>query len=392
MTEDFNLLDWRRDTPGCSEVIHLNNAGASLMPSSVSKVIKDYLELESLYGGYETAARESDNIFDFYNLAARLLNCRPENIAFTSSATDSYTRALSSIPFKEGDTILTSEDDYVSNQIAFLYFRNRFGIRVERIRSMASGGLDPEDARLKIKRNRPKLVAATHIPTNSGLIQDVASLGQICSEEGIWYLVDACQSVGQMPVDTSEISCDFLSTTCRKFLRGPRGAGFLFVSDRALNAGLAPIHLDMRGAQWIGADNFILEDTARRFEDWEFAYALVRGTAKAIEYALDIGLNRIENRLKNICRFTREKLGELNNLTLLDRGDELGAIISLQVLNHSEESIRKLLYSHKINHSLVSKSSARIDFEKKNVDWALRISPHYYNTEEEIQSLIGALS
>ncbi|HNV31080.1 MAG TPA: aminotransferase class V-fold PLP-dependent enzyme, partial [Cyclobacteriaceae bacterium] len=273
---DIELL--RQQTPGCAEKIHFNNAGASLMPQSVIDAMVDHINLETTSGGYEAADLKAKEITGFYDSAAQLINCKATNIAFTSSATNSFSRALSCIPFQEGDSILLANEDYISNQIAFLSLQKRFKIKILRAASLASGGVDVDDMKHLMDAHHPKLVSLTHVPSNTGLIQPVEEVGKLCAERDIYYLVDGCQSVGQIPVDVKKIKCDFLSATMRKFLRGPRGAGFLYVSDKIINQKLEPLFIDMRGADWITADEYTPRMDARRFEDWELPYALVLGS------------------------------------------------------------------------------------------------------------------
>jgi selenocysteine lyase/cysteine desulfurase len=231
-----------------SNIIHLNNAGAALQPEPVLHAVIAYLHLEAEMGGYEAADQQAEAIAGFYTSVAELIGAKARNIAFATSATDAYARALSSIHWQKGDILLTTENDYVSNQIAFLALQDRYDIRLLRARDTSEGGVDVADFEALIKAYQPRLAAVTHVPTNSGLIQDVISIGQICRTHEVLYLVDGCQSAGQMVLDMDQIGCDFFSATMRKFMRGPRGSGFLFVSDRVLEAGLMMDLPDMKGA------------------------------------------------------------------------------------------------------------------------------------------------
>ena len=391
MIDSKDIEKLRRETPGCENKIHLNNAGAGLMPSPVLNKMIEHLELEAKTGGYEAAEFKHHEIHEFYQQAGKLVNCSPGNIAYTNSATDSYSRALSSIPFKKGDILLTTNDDYISNQIAFLSFKKRFEIEIVRIPNAEYGGIDLDKAYQLISDLNPKLVAVTHVPTNSGLIQPVEQVGKFCSEFGVLYLVDACQSVGQLNIDVQKIGCDFLSVTCRKFLRGPRGAGLLYVSDRILEENYEPLFIDMQGAKWQDKDLYITQESAQRFEDWEFPYALLLGSNEAIKYALNIGINNIEERVRYLAGYLRDNLMDNKKLRLLDRGDDLCGIITLSIANKTAEEIKLLLNNDNINSSITYREYAVIDFDEKGIDWALRISPHYYNTIEEIDQFISIL-
>jgi selenocysteine lyase/cysteine desulfurase len=386
----MNINQLRADTPGCATKVHFNNAGASLMPRPVIEAQKKYLDLESVTGGYETSDALHAEISGFYSSMGKLLNTSSENIAFTSSATNSFARALSSIPFEKGDIVLLANEDYISNQLAFLSLQKRLGIRLVRAESLPEGGVDVDSMRRLMDQHKPRLVTLTHVPTNSGLVQPVEEVGKLCKERNLLYLVDGCQSVGQMPVDMKTMHCDFFTGTFRKFLRGPRGTGFLFVSDNVLQQNLWPLFVDMRGADWITADTFKIRKDARRFEDWEFPYALLVGCPAAVDYALEIGLDEIQERNSLLCSIVRTELAKLN-LKVLDRGNKLSSIITVEIPIHEPVSLLQSLRKRNINTSISSRSSAVIDYDAKGVSWALRISPHYYNTEEEIALLLHAL-
>lgn len=387
----------RADTPGTNSVIHFNNAGASLMPQPVVEAITDYIALEAQLGGYEAAELRKDAIWGFYTATADLLNTKPGNIAGAANATDAYSRALSAIPFERGDVILTTNNDYNSNQIAFLSLQKRFGIQLVRAEDepdgeSTPGGVSVDDMAHKIRQLHPRLVAVTHVPTNSGLVQPVEAIGPLCRAADVLYLVDACQSVGQLPVDVDAIQCDFLSATCRKFLRGPRGMGFLYVSDRVLEEGYAPLFVDLHGASWESANEFRLEPTAARFEDWEFAYALVLGAAEAHRYALTVGIEAITQRNAELCATLRSKLSALSGVRLLDEGQRLSSIITLFSDKKPAADLKAALSAERINTSLSVYGAAVIDFARKGMTTAaLRISPHYFNTGEEIDRIVNVL-
>jgi selenocysteine lyase/cysteine desulfurase len=385
------LSQLRSDTPGCSIRIHLNNAGASLSPQPVLQAIHQHITLESQIGGYEAADAVADNIAGFYLAVARLLNTAPHNISFAANATDAYARALSSIPFRAGDRILTTENDYVSNQIAFLSLQKRMGVEVVRARDTEAGGVDVDHLESLIRQHKPALVAVTHVPTNSGLVQPVEAIGRICRQYDVWYLVDACQSAGQLRLDVAQIGCDFLSATMRKYMRGPRGAGFLYVSDRALEAGLEMLLPDMRGAIWTDADTYQTTPDAKRFEYFEIPYALLLGSKAATDYALSVGMNWIEATVRSLAAHTRIKLAEISGVRVLDKGADLCGIVTCYSDAWQPDTLIQSLAAENINCRVSGGRAATIDFGKKGVPWALRISPHYYNTEDEINQAVALL-
>lgn len=387
----MNIDIIRQDTRGLSDgKIFMNNAGSSLMPSIAVDSMIEYLKSEEQLGGYETMNRKADALEKFYDEAARLINTKPSNIAFATSATEAYAKALSSIVFKEGDVIITTADDYISNQITFISLQKKLNIKVIRTKNLPDNELDLEDLESLINKHNPKLIAVTHIPTNSGLIQDVESVGKLCKQYDVLYLVDACQSVGQLAVDVEKIGCDFLSATGRKFMRGPRGTGFLYVSDKILEQNYAPLLLDMRGADWTEFDNYELYKTAKRFENWEVSYASLIGFTKALQYANNIGMHAIEHYNKGLSERLRENLRS-SGFSVWDWGKNLSSIITFSAPDGDLEKIQNVLKENNIFFSVTHKNSALIDFTRKNINGIVRLSPHYFNTVEEIEMVSDIL-
>ncbi|SFH73060.1 Selenocysteine lyase/Cysteine desulfurase [Amycolatopsis regifaucium] len=352
----------------------------------------DHLNLEAEVGGYEAAAARADEVADFYREIAALINARPRNIAFAASATHAYSTALSSIRFESGDVVLTTRNDFISNQIAFLSLRKRFGVEIVHAPDSPEGGVDVEAMAALMRARRPKLVAVTHIPTNSGLVQPVAEIGRHCRDLGLLYLVDACQSVGQYPVDVEEIGADLLTSTCRKFLRGPRGSGFLFISDRFLAAGHEPLFIDMHGARWSAPGRYEPAESASRFEEWEFPYATVLACARAARYAREVGLEAISRRTPALAARLRDGLSALPGVEILDRGPRLGALVTFSIKGWEAVPFKEAMDARQINSALSYREFAQFDFGDKDVDWCLRLSPHYYNTEREVDDVAAAVA
>ncbi|MCP4654888.1 MAG: aminotransferase class V-fold PLP-dependent enzyme [bacterium] len=382
----------RAETPGCAERCHLDNAGASLMPGPVIEAIREHLELEGRIGGYEAAAERREAIASAYQAVADLLGCEPRNVAMVENATTAFAQALSAIPFERGDLILTTRNDYASSQIMYLSLVRRFGIELVRAPDQPEGGVDPDAMLRLIRDRRPRLVAITQMPCHSGLLQPVAAIGRQCRELGIPLLVDGSQTIGQLPIDVDQLHCDFFCATSRKFLRGPRGAGFLYVSDPLLERGLEPLFPDLRGATWEAPDKVRPQATARRFENWEFSYALVLGTGAAARYANRLDGKAVAKRACALAAEARRRLAEIDGVRVLDRGSWLGAIASFAVAGWKSKALEAELRRRRITTSISHRAYAVIDFDHKKVDWALRISPHYFNTEDEIRELAAAIA
>ena len=206
------------------------------------------------------------------------------------------------------------------------------------------------------------------------------------------YLVDACQAVGQLPIDVSRLHCDYLSVTARKFLRGPRGIGFMYASDRALARGDYPLFVDMRGAKWVQSDRFEIAPDATRWEDWEFPYALVLGLGAATDYAQQVGIDTAHSRSMDLATLLRRQLAELEGVALLDRGREQSAIVTAGIAGWNAADVAANLRKQGINTSATLRWYGLKDFEHTTVESALRLSPHYYNTEEEVEAAVSAIA
>ncbi|RBM15274.1 aminotransferase [Prauserella sp. PE36] len=385
----FDVETARRETPGCSNVVHFNNAGASLMPASVLDSTVSHLRLEARIGGYEAAAEAAATIDAAYASAACLLGCEPSEIAVLDSATRAWDMAFYSIPFRAGDRILTSEAEYGSNFIAYLQLAARYDLKVEVVANDESGQISVPRLRELIDE-RVRLISLTHVPTNCGLVNPAAEVGKVAREAGVLYLLDACQSAGQMPLDVGEIGCDLLSLTGRKYLRGPRGTGLLYVRQDLLDQ-LSPPMLDLHAATWTARDEYRMRPDARRFESWECNYAAKIGLGTAIDYALGWGLDRIRERVYMLADELRARLEELPGVKLRDVGAERCGIVAFTVDGVAPADVKQRLATRGINVSVSRAPSTRVDMENRGLDELVRASVHYYNTQREIRSLCDAV-
>jgi len=371
----------RADTPGCRTVSHLNNAGAALMPAPVLETQLAHLRREAEIGAYEAKNEAAERIDGVYRSIARLIGAAPDEIALMENATVAWNAAFAAFRFRPGDRILTGEAEYASNYINFLLAKQRHGVEVVAVPSDASGQLDVA-ALERLVDERVKLIAVTHVPTNGGLVNPAAAIGRVARAAGIPFLLDACQSVGQLQIDVEAIGCDLLSATGRKYLRGPRGSGFLYVR-RALLDRLEPATLDLHAADWVAPDRYVMRADARRFENWEFNYAAVLGLGTAVDYALALGLEAIENRIKWLGKRLRFILGEYAKLPVYDLGEEKCGIVTFTVPDRSAEEVRVDLAKHRINVSVSDNAGTRLDATRRQLPALVRASVHVYNTEED---------
>jgi len=385
----IDIARLRADTPTCEQQIYFNNAGSSLMPNPVYQAVLDHLALEQRVGGYAAEDDAEPVLEDFYDAFATMLNCERSEIAYVENATRAWDMAFYSLPLKEGDRILTAEAEYVSNFLAFLHQARRRGLEVDVVPSDASGQLDVE-AMEHLITSRTKLIAMTHVPTQGGLVNPAEDVGRIARRHGITYLLDACQSVGQMPLDIQKIGCQLLSGTGRKFLRGPRGTGFLYVSKEILEQ-LDPPFIDLHAATWTDARTFEIRPDARRFENWESFVAGRVGLRAAVRYALDVGLDQIRARVNMLADRLRASLSELPGVTVRDLGRVRSGIVTFTKEGEAPREIQARLRAANIAVSVSSKTSAQLDFGRRGLSQVVRSSVHYFNTEQEIERFCRTL-
>ncbi|MEM9981519.1 MAG: aminotransferase class V-fold PLP-dependent enzyme [Bacteroidota bacterium] len=388
----MDIQQIRKDTPACQDKLFFDSAGASLMPQVVVDEMQTYLSAEIQEGGYHVADRFEEELTAMYAAVAQLIHCKPSQVAFATSATDAYAKALSAIPFEAGDVILTTAMDYISNQLFFLSLQQRFPVQVVRAGNLANGDLDLDEMETLMKKYQPKLTALTHIPTNTGLVQEAEAVGKLCKKYDSWYLLDACQSVGQAVVDVAAIDCDFLCATGRKFLRAPRGTGFLYVSARVLANDLAPLLFDAQGATWTAANHYTLVPDAHRFEFFERNYAAMIGLKAAVVYLNTLGITQVFHYNQQLLERLRTQLLRLPKVQVYDYGSQLANIITFCVEGYTLEAIAEKLQQANVYFSISRKHNAYIDFDNKGIEGVIRLSPHYFNTFEEIDAVVAIVA
>lgn len=380
----------RADAPSLDRRIFLMSCGASIMPQPVVQAMHDYLDLEADVGGYAAAEMEADRIAGVHSSVARLLNAMDEEIALVENATVAWQKAFYSLPFKPGDAVMTVEAEYAANYVAYLQLKKRHGIEIRVVPSDGAGQVDLDAVEAMID-DKVKLISVTWVPTNGGLANPAREIGLIARRHGIPYLLDACQAVGQMPVDVRELNCDFLAGTSRKFLRGPRGAGFLYVRKEKL-AGLDPVIIDHWGAPWLDRDHYELRPDARRFETWESNCGNRIGMGLAIDYALALGLDQIEARCQVLSDRLRSGLGDIPGVEVLDLGTRPSAITSFRVEGMAAGEVVRRAAARDVVIGVTSKASTLIDAERRGLAQHVRAAPHYFNTIEEIDGTVELIA
>jgi cysteine desulfurase/selenocysteine lyase len=379
----------RLETRGCENLIHFNNAGAALMPAPVANYLHSYLKDEELCGGYETAGKRRDEIDNFYQSCALLLNCKPTEIAFVENATRAWDMAFYSFKFNAGDKILTSITEYGSSVIAYIQQANRFGVEIVFVPNDQHGQVDVSALENMIDEH-VKLISMNHIPTGGGLVNPVAAIGKIANKHAIPYLLDSCQGVGHIPIDVDELGCDMLCGTGRKYLRGPRGTGFLYVRESLIGQ-LEPPILDQHAATLVSPTEYVMQTDARRFENWEQNIAGKAALGVAIDYALGWGLENIKQRTYHLADYLRTQLANVNNAIVTDEGVERCGIVTFTIRNIQPAMIKAHCVKASINLTTSKGSGSLVSFQQRGLTEVVRASVHYYNTFDEVDTFIEVL-
>ncbi|PIQ48373.1 MAG: aminotransferase [Cytophagales bacterium CG12_big_fil_rev_8_21_14_0_65_40_12] len=389
MLTDQDIQRFRLETRGTQHVIHFNNAGSSLPPDAVRNAVNEYNNEEMTMGGYETNQKYLPQLEATYDSIAKLLNANRDEIALVENATVAWNAAFQAIDWENGDVIIATRADYASNYLAYLHLKRKFDLEIKVIPSLTSGDLDLQ-AFEKMIDSKVKLVSVTHMPTNGGLTVDAEAVGVITKKHGVLYLLDACQSAGQYPIDVEKIGCDMLSATGRKYLRAPRGTGFLYVRRSVLSQ-LTPYCIDSHAAEWTGVDSYQIRTDARKFEGWEASRANTMGLKAAIDYALTIGVENIWQRIQYLAAILRNELAQLPYVKVHDIGDLKSGLVSFTLEGKSADEAKTYLHERGINVSWNGTSNTYLDMTSRDLKEVVRASVHYYNNEEEISDLITVL-
>ncbi|MGQ4598258.1 aminotransferase class V-fold PLP-dependent enzyme [Nocardia sp. R6R-6] len=385
----------RADTPGCvSESgpgpVFLDSAGSSLPPRVVTDTVIAHLRREAQIGGYRAANERLDDLADVKTAIAALIGAEPESIALSDSATRSWGDFFYSVPLSPGDRILISQADYASNAIAALQRARATGASVETIPSDSSGQLDL-DALAALVDERVKLVSVLHVPTNGGLVNPAAEATRIAHSVGALVLLDACQSVGQLPLDVAELDVDALSATGRKWLRGPRGTGFLYLRPE-LARSMEPERLDLHSAEWTSPKDYRPAPDAGRFEFWECDVAGRLGLGAAVRYLLDLGPEDVYAAIAARAEHLRKALPEIPGVTVRDLGIRHSGIVSFTVDGVDSVQVRDRLLAQDITVTVSHSSSTLLDMTSRGLASVVRASPHCFVGFDELDRFVAAVA
>ncbi|WP_367136796.1 aminotransferase class V-fold PLP-dependent enzyme [Saccharothrix sp. HUAS TT1] len=369
--------------------IFLDSAGSSLPPREVLDEVVGHLRREAEVGGYVAARERADDLEAGYGVFAELLGAAPDEVAFTDSATRSWLTAFDAVPLAAGDRVLFGEAEYAGAAIPILRRAREVGASAEAVPSDEFGQLDV-DALKDLLDERVKLVSLVHVPTNSGLVNPAREVAAAAHEAGALVLLDACQSIGQLPVRADELGVDIITGTGRKWLRGPRGTGVLVVRREAAER-MRPRLVDLHSAEWVAPDEVRLRDDARVFELWEASTADRLGLVAAARHALARGLDVIEREVGERAGGLRAGLAALPGVEVRDPGRRKAGIVTFTVEGVAAGDVRDRLADAGVTVTVSGASSTLLDMTRRGLDEVVRASPHYFVEPAQVDQAVAAV-
>lgn len=371
---------------------YLNNAGAALMSEKTYNIIMSHMKLEMELGAYQAAQSVKSEIEQFYLNAAKLINANSvDEIAFMDSASRGWNMAIYGLRMSAKDTIITLSSEFGTNLITIFDKAKKANANVKILNCDINGDFSLNELEECLKKGA-KFIAISHVVAHGSIINPVEEIGKLAKQYGCTYIVDGCQAVGQIPVNIDMLNCDAYITTGRKWLRGPRGTGFLYINKMAE---IDTTQLDLASADLIFDKDLNISDIqirndAKRFELWERSIANVLGLSNAIQESFfhDSMLNNMRNHVNLI----RSEIIDNRNFTLIGKEKSESLIIGFYLNNPEKESIVERSFKDvDISISTMHDWDCPLHFPKNGATKIFRIAPHYYTDEDTIQLTCKAI-
>jgi len=370
----------RADFPVTRESIYLDTAYDGPCPLPVLEAGKAFLERRSK--GTAGRVRDWMEVMDeVRHKIARLVNARPSEIAITTNTTQGTNIVALSVPLGAGDNVVWGSHEYPSNGVVWLTEARRRGFE-NRVIADRTGALDTSDFERAVD-GHTRVVSVSHVSHRNGHVLDLRSLADLAHMHGAYLHVDAIQSVGAIQVDVREAGVDFLTCGTYKWLLGPLGLAFFYIREGLLPEVESPYSGEMQAKKWPNAlqtfsdGEFPLElhETARKFEYATVHFQGLYELRAALDYIGDIGISKIEGQVLKLSSKLWKGADELG-FEMLTPPNTASGIITCVVQNFDE--VAGLLERNKVVASMKSGSQ-------------LRLSPHFFNTEDEVDNVLSVL-
>ncbi len=371
---------------------HFNHAGASIPPPEVVARVIRHLELEAVIGGYEAAEEVAVEVDGVVGALGELIGAAPGDVVAVESATRAWEQVLWSLALSHrwghGDRIVVDGFAYASSWATLLRLRDAVGVEIAVAPSRPDGTVDPAQI-ADATDDRTRLVLVTHVPTHVGTVSDVAGVGAALAGRDLVYAVDLAQSLGQLPIDVGAIGCHLAFAPGRKFLRAPRGTGVLYLAASVAET-LEPLAVDLTTATTITAGGYELAPGVARFGLFEHSVALRLGLGEAARHAVARGLTRISAEVQARTTEVVELVAATPGFELL-APPPLSGIVSVTHERLDPDQVRAHLRDQGVSTWVAAVGGSPLDQAARLARPAVRISPHYSTTDDEVERLARAL-
>lgn len=355
-------------------MIYLNHASISPLPLPVTDSLKYFIDNQS-FGKIDFYSEIAEKILETRSLIAKMINANKEEISFHQNTSEGLNFLTNAIQWKRGDRVITYEQEFPAITQPLMNLK-KLGIEIDVVKSR-DGRLDADDILRAIKPNT-HLVCISHVQFLNGYKTDLETIGKYCNHRGIIFSVDAIQSCGITPIDVKKMKIDFLVCGAQKWLMSPQGIGFMFVSEE-LRSMITQPNIGWTSVEkpfdFFNPDNLLLSDS-RRYEIGTLNMLGIYGLHSAIKLLTEIGLTKVEKRIRDVILYLLTQLNAMSYRTAYKYdSDNLSGIVSFYVQDPSR--IAKKLLEQNIHVAPRDKY--------------IRISPHFYNTKEEIDQMLSAV-
>src|SRR5450755_886211 len=368
--------------PATLEQIYLNSGTFGPLPTRAIQAMQQRTEAELRRGrlGVQAFAEMIDIYAHARSSAARLLNANEGEIALTDSTGGGMNIISYGFNWQEGDEVITTTHEHISALAPLYQARDRFGIII-RFADLGPRADRPIlSAISELVTERTRLISISHVTWTTGARLDIGAIAHLGRERGIPVLIDGAQSAGAIPIDVKALGVDFYAIPMQKWLCGPDGTGALYVRREALNY-ITPTYVGYWSIKHEEGIEWELADGAQRFELGGRQTAALAGQAAILQWMENtVGYDWLFTRIAELHSYAWHALKTVPGLTVLTPTPGASGLIAFTLDGHDETEVVKQLREQ---HNILIRTIPSMK--------SLRISTGFYNTEEEIDRLVGAL-
>jgi len=369
-------MDREREFPILKKLDFLNHAGVSPLPARSARAMREMISEAEHYGPFYFK-KHRERLEALRGAAAKLLRCTADEIAFVKNTTEGLSLVAEGLDWRDGDNIVTAEHEFPANVYPWRSLARR-GVEL-RVVAERNWQFEVEDFARAIDA-RTRLLTVSAVEFSTGFRMPLEALGRLCQERGVLFCIDAIQALGAMAFDVEQWRIDFLAADGHKWLLGPEGFGLFYCRAERMDL------LSNCVLGWLGVENPSDYDrtdqnwvsTARRFEEGSHNLVGAVGLAASVELLLEVGIEQIEQRVLALTRRLVDGLEARGCELFTPREDQ--SRLGIVSFRHPREPSERL-FKHLLERKIIAAHRR---------GW-IRVSPHFYNTEEQIDGVLEAM-